>query len=524
MSTNLTKEDIRQEILRGGRDPLYFINNYVKISHPVKGVIPFKMYDFQEELIRNFNGNRFNVILKARQLGVSTIIAAYCAWLMLFFRDKNILVLATKFKTAANLVKKTKSMIQYLPDYIKLANIKIDNAASFELDNGSQIKPSTTSTDAGRSESLSLLIVDEAAHVAGLDELWAGIFPTLSTGGKCVIASTPYGVGSFFHKLYTLAESGANDFHPICLPWDVHPERDREWFDKETRNMSQREINQELLCSFNMSGETVFDGKSIQKIRNGLREPKYKTGFDRNFWIWEEYDSKNNYFIVADVARGDSTDYSVFHIFKTETMEIIAEYQGKIPPDIFSDFIFQVGKEYGNSMIVVENNTIGYAVVTKLIDMKYPNVFCSVKSTNEFVDWFALEHTSGAVPGFTVTQKTRPLVIAKFEEYVRNCIILINSVRLANEMDTFVWINGRPEAIRGYNDDLIMACAIGCWVKDTVLMANKKELEYQRVFLENISTSRKTFNSSLDLFGEGIRDQVIEFKKNIAEFPWIFVK
>jgi len=234
-SFQLSKKQIIQEVIKCGKDPAHFINNYAKISHPLEGLIAFKTYDFQAQLLQDFNDYRFNIILKARQLGISTIVAAYIAWLMVFHRDKNILVFATKFGTATNLVKKVKNMIKNLPEWVKIAEVEIDNRASFELTNGSQIKASSTSSDAGRSEALSLLVIDEAAHVEGLAELWTGLYPTLSTGGRCIALSTPNGVGNWFHKTYVDAESGDNDFYITILPWDVHPDRDKIWFEKETR-------------------------------------------------------------------------------------------------------------------------------------------------------------------------------------------------------------------------------------------------------------------------------------------------
>jgi len=186
MPPRLTKKETVKEIVKCGKDPAYFINNYARISHPLKGLIPFKTYPFQDDLLIDFNDYRFNVILKARQLGISTITAAYIVWLLLFYRDKNVLVIATKFQTAANLVKKVKSIMLNVPPWLKIAEIKIDNRTSFVLTNGSEVKASTSSGDAGRSEALSLLVIDEAAHVENLDDLWTGLYPTLSTGGRCI--------------------------------------------------------------------------------------------------------------------------------------------------------------------------------------------------------------------------------------------------------------------------------------------------------------------------------------------------
>jgi hypothetical protein len=450
MSYKLTKQEMIKEIVKCGKDPAYFTNNYSKIPHPIKGLIPFKTYDYQADLLEEFNDYRFTVILKARQLGISTITAAYIVWMMMFHRDKNILVMATKFSTAANLVKKVKSMIKYLPDWIRIASVSIDNRTSFELSNGSQIKASSTSADAGRSEALSLLVVDEAAHVEGLDELWTGLYPTLSTGGRCIALSTPNGVGNWFHKVYVEADQKKNDFHPIRLPWDVHPDRGQEWFENETKNMSRREIAQELECNFNTSGETVIHSDDIMRIEKGLQEPKYRTGFDRNFWIWEEYKPENTYLLSADVARGDGKDHSVFHIFKLETMEIIGEYQGKLTPDLFADVIYDAGSEYGNCMVVIENNTVGFSVLEKLKERHYPTYIIQLNLHMNISIKFKQNMRSGAIAGFTTSLKTRPLLIAKFEEFIRNKLLTIYSKRLRSELDTFMleqWKTGGSKGI-----------------------------------------------------------------------------
>tara|TARA_X000001388_G_C2233301_1_gene124104 strand:- start:1515 stop:3098 length:1584 start_codon:yes stop_codon:yes gene_type:complete len=496
MSYKLTRDQILKEIVKSGKEPVYFINNYAKISHPMRGLIAFNTYDFQADLLQDFNDYRFNVILKARQLGISTITAAYVAWMMMFHRDKNVLVIATKFSTAANLVKKVKAIHKHLPDWMKIAEIAIDNRTSFELTNGSQIKASSTSGDAGRSEALSLLVIDEAAHVEGLDELWTGLYPTLSTGGRCIALSTPNGVGNWFHQACIDAELEKNDFHLVTLPWQVHPDRDQEWFDKETKNMSRRQIAQELECNFNMSGETVFHPEDMELLAQTLEEPKYKTGFDRNLWIWEEFRQESTYMITADVARGDGADYSTFHIFDITTNEIAAEYKGKATPDLFAMLLDQTGREYGNCLLVVENNSVGWTVLNKLEELQYPNLYYSRKSTHEHVEPHLAEGI-GVTPGFSTTMKTRPLVIAKLEEFVRNKLIKIKSKRLYNEMKTFVWQNGKPQAMKKHNDDLIMACAIGCWVKDTALSSNERSVAYQKAFLNSITSTNRMMNTSI---------------------------
>ena len=451
MSFQLDKREKVKEILKCGKDPSYFLNNYARISHPLHGLILFNTFDFQDTLLTEFNDYRFNVILKARQLGISTITAGYVVWLMLFHRDKAILVMATKFATAGNLVKKVKNIMRNLPDWLKIATISVDNRTSFELSNGSSIKATSTSGDAGRSEALSLLVLDEAAHIEGLEELWTGLYPTLSTGGRCIALSTPNGVGNWFHKTCVDAESGANNFKLVTLPWSVHPDRDESWYKKETRNMSRRQIAQELSCNFNTSGETVIDSGCMEWLASNIKEPKFRTGFDRNFWIWEEFDPTASYLMVADVARGDGADFSTFHVVKLETLEIVGEYQGKPTLDMYANLLNQVGREFGSCMLVVENNNIGYSVLDKLInDHRYPNVYHSIKSTHEYIEQYQAEVINSAVPGFSTTMKTRPLIIAKLEEFIRNKLIKVYSSRTLNEMKTFIWRNGKPQAMKDY--------------------------------------------------------------------------
>ena len=273
-----------------------------------------------------------------------------------------------------------------------------------------------------------------------------------------------------------LFRSNNNNFKPTKLPWQLHPEYDQEWFDNITRNMSRRQIAQEFECNFNASGETVMNADDITKLKKDVCEPKYRTWMDRNYHIWKEYQPDGSYLLSADVARGDGRDYSVFHILDIKNMEQIAEYQGKIDLDSFAKLLFDAGREYGNCMIVVENNNVGFAVLTKLIEMRYPNLYYSAKGSQEFVDSLHAQYSSNTVPGFTTTMKTRPLIVAKLEEFIRNKSIKINSQRTIHELDTFVWVNGRPEAQKGYNDDLVMSLAIGCWVRDTAVINNERKI------------------------------------------------
>jgi len=519
---SLTKDEIKKEILKCGKDPSYFLDNYAKIIHQERGVIPFRTFKFQKQLLKDFHDFRYNVILKGRQLGISTIVSGYVAWMMLFYKEKNILVMATKQNTAIEIVDKVRDMVESVPNFLKIATVSTNNRTKFELSNGSKIQGVPTSKDAGRGQALSLLIVDEAAFVENMDDLWTGLLPTISTGGRCIALSTPNGVGNWFHKTYIDSEAGANNFKPTRLPWTVHPEYTQEWFDNITKNMSKREIAQEFECNFNASGETVIHGDDIIRLKAVVKEPEYKTWVDRNYHVWKPYQSGGSYLLVADVARGDGKDFSVFHVIDVKEMEQVAEYQGKIDPDTFAKLINDVGMEFGGCMVVVENNNIGYSVITKLVDMRYPNIYYSTKASHDFVDSSMAQYTSNSVPGFTTTQKTRPLIVAKLDEFVRNKIIKINSLRTINELDTFLWINGRPEAQRGYNDDLVMSLAIACWVRDTAIINNERSMEYSKAILSSMGKTQNYLNTSIDGMRQYEVTQKMEQLKQIyTEHVWL---
>ena len=229
--------------------------------------------------------------------------------------------------------------------------------------------------------------------------------------------------------------------------------------------------------------------------------------------------------MVADVARGDGADYSTFHMIKLETLQVVGEYQGKPTLDMYAGILNQIGREFGNAMLVVENNNIGYSVLDKLLDASYPNLYHSIKSTHEYIEQHQAEIRNSAVPGFTTSSKTRPLIVAKLEEFIRNKLITIYSSRTINEMKTFIWRNGKPQAMKGYHDDLIMALAIACWVRDTAIQNSSRELNYQRAFADSIITSRTIMNTQikgqLGYKEKESFDKLNEAKQLYKQFNWI---
>jgi phage FluMu gp28-like protein len=319
---NKTLRDIiKEEYVKCASNPGYFMRKYAKIQHPVRGKILFELWDFQESVLKDFQNERYNICLKSRQLGISTLIAGYSLWLMLFQTDQNILVIATKQETAKNLVTKVRVMYDNLPSWLKTAVVE-DNKLSLRFKNGSQIKAVSAAADAARSEALSLLIIDEAAFIDNIEEIWASAQSTINTGGSAIINSTPNGVGNFYHKQWVNAKTGTSAFNPIFLHWTVHPERDQAWRDQQDIILGPALAAQECDGDFLSSGQSVVDGNTIDWYQKTyVCEPREKRGAEGALWIWDDPDPNKTYMICADVARGDGKDYSAFHIMDIENIE-----------------------------------------------------------------------------------------------------------------------------------------------------------------------------------------------------------
>jgi len=499
MATGITqkkslKDIIAEEYKKCATDPIHFMKKYCMIQHPVRGKIPFHLFPFQEKTLTEFKNNRFNIVLKSRQTGISTLSAGFSLWNMLFNSDFNILVIATKQEVAKNIVTKVRVMHELLPSWLKNGSME-DNKLSLRLNNGSQIKAIASSPDAGRSEALSLLIFDEAAFIDDIDEIWKSAQSTLSTGGSCIALSTPNGVGNWFHKTWMDAEESRNPFNTIRLHWTVHPERDQKWRDLQEELLGKKGAAQECDCDFISSGDNVIDPELLMFYKETyVQEPIIKDGIDGNLWRWEYPDYSKSYMVVADVARGDSADYSACHVIDIQNAIQVAEYKGKMDTKDFGNFLVSLATEYNDALLVIENANIGWASIQQVIDRNYKNLFYMstdlkyVDVENQMTNRYRAQE-KGLVAGFSTTSRTRPLIISKLEEYFKEKSITIRSSRLIEELFTFIWLNGRAEAMKGYNDDLTMSLSIGLWVRDTALRLRQQGIDLTKQALGGITQS-----------------------------------
>lgn len=872
---------IGQEYKKCAEDPSYFMRRYAKIQHPKRGKILFELYPFQESVLTDFRDHQYNIVLKSRQLGISTLIAGYSLWLMLFQSDKNILVIATKQETAKNLVTKVRVMYDNLPSWLKTTVVE-HNKLSLRFKNGSQIKAVSAASDSARSEALSLLVIDEAAFIDGIDDIWASAQQTLATGGQAIINSTPNGVGNFYHKQWVSSKLGENLFNPIFLHWKVHPERDQKWRDEQTailgpqkaaqecfsgnvrvntkfgwkpissiqvgddvlthtgkyqkvirkyqekkknlfevkssrnhktgcyvtenhpiaiydngiryvdvkdyakdmggilspdnitvsndsltldlyelitprffkkklsddgksfyindrrhkvlhnryvpvnyslgylvglylaegsgnrlrktfsfnalteslswpieiqqiltdlfgiQNTQVRVLNQsnghisvssEIIASlidllvdgdrawnkhlskyayeianiefwrgildgvfvgdgcntkianhaisitsyemiydlihasymtgmfgisstiddstetitkqlsfrvgisnlhskstlrflgtkhtdtfkisdnsyasrdthitwnfqeidptvemdvynlevendntyvtefglvhncdgdFLSSGTSVVDGNIIEWYKQTyVCEPLERRGVENSLWIWEYPNPESSYMVVADVARGDGGDYSAFHILDIDNLTQVAEYKGKLDTKTFGNMLVSIATEYNDALLVIENATIGWAVIQQVIDRGYGNLYYSYKDDG-YVDptvhipkGYDMKTKADMVPGFSMTSRNRPLIVSKLETYFRERVPIVKSERLIEELFVFIWKGNRAEAQSGYNDDLVMSFGTALWVRDTAIKLRQEGIVMTKKSLEYMQKSSVVYN------------------------------
>lgn len=474
-------------LLKVTRD-VYFFSEFVYLIHPVRGKTQFKLYPFQKAVLYHFLTKRFNIILKFRQAGITELISLYCLWLAMYHPNKNVVILSLKERVAKKVLRKIKYMYRNLPDFLKVDIIngrpgELGTALEMEFANGSTISSIPTTEDAGRSEGVSLLVMDEAAIMKWAGLIWAAIFPTLSTGGNAIVNSTPYGIGNWYHKLWVNACSGGNEFFPIRLRWEMHPERyrfpgDTEWYDSMRAQLGPRKTAQEIDGDFLTSGVNVFDLMDIKAIEDELdmwisihNNPELKVFKGGTLIQYKNPKPNEQYFIGSDVSTGRSRDYSAFSIMDRNGEEY-ASYKGKIHPSQLGDLLMEWGNKFNKALIAPEGNDIGLTTVSKIDDAGYPHLYYSRSLVKKKRKKKAEEKE---IPGWYTTKQNRPVIISELEEDIRKDTIIIKDQRFVEEAYTFIYDERNRAVALGkgsgteddgdedgeiYTDDSIMGKAI----------------------------------------------------------------
>ena len=325
------------------------------------------------------------------------------------------------------------------------------------------------------------VVSHNCAFISNAETIWGSIYPTLSTGGKAIILSTPNGVGGFFHKLWVDATLQKNRFHTIKLKWDLHPERGQDWRDAQDADLGPKLAAQECDVSFVSSGNSLVDPTILQFYRETFEKDPIEKRFAEMLWTWTTPNINRSYLVCADVGRGDGADFDSAHVIDLESLEQVAEFKGQMSTKEFGNMLVSLSTDYNDALLVIENASYGWAVIQQVLERQYKNLFYMANDLT-YVDSNTMHSNSfykeekKLIPGFTTSMKTRPLIISKLESYMREKELIIHSKRLIDELDVFIWKNGKAQAMQGYNDDLVMAMAIGLWIRDTAIRLQSEQI------------------------------------------------
>jgi hypothetical protein len=453
------------EVLKCSEDPVYFIKNYIKIVSLDKGLIPFDMYHFQEEMVAKFHAERFNIAKLPRQSGKSTIVTSYLLWYVLFNPSVNVAILANKAATAREMLQRLQLSYENLPKWLQQGILQW-NRGSLELENGSKIMAASTSASAVRGMSFNVIFLDEFAfipnHIA--EQFFSSVYPTISSGKstKVIIISTPHGM-NMFYKLWHDAERGSNEYIPTEVHWSEVPGRDEVWKEQTIKNTSEQQFRVEFECEFLGSVDTLISPSKLRIMP--YHDPAQQ---NRGLAVFETAIPEHNYVVTVDVARGVGSDYSAFTVMDTTTIpyKMVARYKNnEIKPIVFPNIITDVAKNYNQAYILCEVNDIGGQVADIIqFDLEYENLLmCSMRGRagQQLGQGFSGKKTQ---LGIKMSSAAKQIGCSNLKALIEDDKLLINDYDTIAELTTFIAKGQTFQAEDGCNDDLAMCLVIFAWM------------------------------------------------------------
>ena len=461
-----TKEEL-EEYTRCMKDPIYFIQNYIQIVSLDEGLVPFKLYDFQKEMVGTFHNNRFTICKLPRQSGKSTTIIAYLLHYVLFNASVNVAILANKAATARDLLGRLQLAYEHMPKWLQ-QGVMSWNKGSLELENGSKILASSTSASAVRGGSYNIIFLDEFAYVPAnvAEQFFSSVYPTISSGKttKVMIVSTPHGM-NMFYKLWTDAEEERNEYVPIEVHWSEVPGRDEEWKAQTIKNTSESQFNTEFECEFLGSIDTLISPSKLRQL--AYRAPiASNAGLD----VHIHPEEGRTYFLSADVSRGTKNDYSAFTVIDVTEMpyKIVAKYKdNEIKPLIFPQKIYDVARAYNQAYVLIEVNDIGEQVANTLqFDLEYDNL-CMASMRGRAGQVLGGGFSGGrAQLGVRTTKAVKKIGCSNLKQMVEDNKLIVEDIDVISELSTFIVKGASFEADEGCNDDLVACLFTFAWATD----------------------------------------------------------
>jgi hypothetical protein len=453
------------EYIKCSKDPIYFIETYCKVIHVDRGLVPFKLHDYQKRVVDAYQHNRNVVLLTARQMGKTTISAAFFAWYVLFNDEKTVAILANKAAVAREILSRIQTMLSNLPKWLQ-QGVVTWNKGSIELENRSRILSGATSSSGFRGFSINLLYLDEFGFVPNniADEFFTSMFPTLSSGKetKLIISSTPNGY-NHFHKIWSEAEKGINGFAHVRCDWWEHPDRDENWAEEQRQALGEIKYQQEVCVSFLGSSMTLLDGATLARLTYDVPLKDYGEGDYAGLKVYASPQDNHSYVMTVDVSRGRHLDYSAFTIFDvTEYPHRIActFYNNTVAPLMYAGIIYQVAKQYNEAYLLIEINDIGAQVAEELYNAyEYENMFWT-KAGDKLG-----EAGADPYPGIRTTKKTKTIGCANLKDIVEKNQLIINDYTMIKELAVFIQNRtGSYAADEGQHDDSVMTLVLFAWL------------------------------------------------------------
>ena len=457
-------EETLQEYVKCKDDPLYFVENYVRIIHVDKGLVPFEMYDYQKDMIQKFNDNRFVICKMPRQTGKSTTIIAFLLHYLLFNESVNIAMLANKGATARELLSRLQLAYEHLPKWLQ-QGVVIWNKGNIEVENGSKVVAAATSSSAVRGSSFNIIFLDEFAHVPQniAESFFTSVYPTISSGEstKVLIVSTPLGL-NMFYKMWVEAEEGRSDYVPIEVHWSEMPGRDGKWKEETVRNTSEVQFTQEFECEFVGSTYTLIAPSKLRTMvfKNPIHE-------SNNLTVYEHPVKNHTYALVADTAQGKGVDFSAFSVFDVSQMPYkqVAVYRdNQISPMLYPNVIYQVGNKYNMAHVLVEVNDIGSQVADTLhYDLEYENIMIITmrgRAGQQIGGGFA----KNIQLGLRTSKQIKRIGCATLKDLIEQDQLIVPDFNTIKELTTFALQNNTYQAEEGAHDDIAMTLVIFGWL------------------------------------------------------------
>jgi hypothetical protein len=569
------------------RNTPYALRTYLQTyDNTVSKYVPLDLFPDQVSLVEDYEKYNENVALKYRQAGVSTVTAAWASKRLAFAKKtkpEKILIIANKLDTAVEMANKVRSFTEQWPQWVGIGFSPEKNAARhFKLNNNCEVKAVATSKDALRGYTPTILIFDEAAYIEADGDFWAACMASLSTGGKVIVVSTPNGYDPIYYEIYDQSLRGMNDFKITEMFWyrdprytkdlymvntkdivhfllnrDEYPndvvvdlsisnpyERDlsivkdyinkgykpcSSWFEGMVKKLKydRRKVAQELECNFLGSGDNVFESEVLQNIaKNTLQEPGAKL-MGGSLWIWKEPIVGHKYVMGVDVSRGDSEDFSSIEIIDFDEQEQVLEYVAKVPPDVVADIAYKWGTMYGAYCVIDITGGMGVSTARKLQELGYKGLYVdNVDAANK---WKWDPKINDKIPGLNFNSK-RVQIISSFEEAARHGF-KVRSTRLYNEMNTFIYINGRPDHQKSHHDDCIMGISMALYVGEKSFQQLTKNVNHTKAMVDSWSISINENKNSSQFFNplipqsNGSRNQFNRSeptRQDYEKYKWLF--